>query len=108
MHAPSICDACPQHFLHIKSRVSQVKRNNNDGDDNSCNGGVESPQANLLIDFYRKVVFEELRPSHNNLESVIPCPQISKLIQECWSADPDERPTFDEIGSRLKAIFNAQ
>lgn len=91
-----------------RSSKNATAFNNNHNDDNSCNGGVESPQANLLIDFYRKVVFEELRPSNNNLESVIPCPQISKLIQECWSADPGERPSFDEIGSRLKAIFNAQ
>jgi serine/threonine protein kinase len=80
---------------------------NDDDDDDSCNCGVKSPHANPLIEFYKKVVFDELRPSNNNLESVIPCPQISKLIKECWSADPDTRPSFDEIATRLEAIFNS-
>ena len=79
---------------------------NDDDDDDSGICGVKSPHANRLIEFYKKVVFDELRPSNNNLESVIPCPQISKLIKECWSADPDKRPSFDEIATRLEAIFN--
>jgi len=92
-----------------KPRTSkQVNQFNDENNATSCHYGVESPQANLLIEFYRKVVFEELRPSNNILDSemLIPCPQLRTLIHECWSADPDKRPSFDEIGMRLERIFN--
>ncbi len=91
-----------------KPRTSkQVTQFNDENNGESCHYGVESSQANLLIEFYRKVVFEELRPSNNILDSetLIPCPQLRTLIHECWSADPDKRPSFDEIGKRLERIF---
>jgi serine/threonine protein kinase len=64
--------------------------------------------SNLLDKFYRRVIFDELRPSNNNLDPIIPCPKIRNLIQECWAADPEKRPSFDEIATRLEAIFNPQ
>lgn len=67
----------------------------------------ESPN-NLLLEFYRRVVFDKLRPSNNNLDPIVPCPKIRNLIQECWAADPEKRPSFDEIAARLEAIFNPQ
>ena len=85
----------------------QATQYNDENDAASSNNGVESDQASLLIEFYRKVVFEELRPSNNILEStIVPCPQLRTLIHECWSPDPDKRPTFDEIGKRLERVFN--
>lgn len=85
----------------------QATQYNDENDAGSSNYGVESDQASLLIEFYRKVVFEELRPSNNILESkIVPCPQLRTLIHECWSPDPDKRPTFEEIGKRLERIFH--
>mmetsp|Transcript_11503 Transcript_11503/g.29113 ORF Transcript_11503/g.29113 Transcript_11503/m.29113 type:complete len:604 (-) Transcript_11503:269-2080(-) len=91
-----------------KPRTSkQATQYNDENDGDSCNYGVESDQASLLIEFYRKVVFEELRPSKNILEStIVPCPQLRTLIHECWSPDPDKRPTFEEISKRLERVFN--
>jgi len=76
-------------------------------DNADSNRGDASP-ANLLLEYYRRVVFDELRPSNNNLDENIPCPQLITLIKECWSADPDERPSFDEIFTRLKSIFDPE
>jgi len=69
--------------------------------------GLECPKANLLLDFYRRVVHDELRPSNNNLDTVIPCSDMRILIKECWSTDPERRPSFDDIATRLEAIFNS-
>lgn len=76
-------------------------------DDSKTVDEKDSP-SNLLLKFYRRVVFDELRPSNNNLDPIIPCPKIRILIQECWAADPEKRPSFDEIATRLEAIFNPQ
>lgn len=77
-----------------------------DNADSKSNVKGNSSPANLLLEFYRRVVFDELRPSNNNLDEIIPCPQVITLIKDCWNTDPNERPSFDEISTRLTAIFN--
>ncbi len=44
-----------------------------------------------LVHRYGKVVPEEIR----------------KLVQECWETQPDNRPTFQQIATRLQALFDA-
>jgi hypothetical protein len=61
----------------------------------------------MLEDFYSRVVEKQLRPS-DDLDSTIPCSKIRALIHDCWSIDPDDRPPFTEILSRLEIIFNRQ
>jgi hypothetical protein len=33
-------------------------------------------------------------------------PACSKLIEECWAEDPNERPEMGEVAKRLQAIYN--
>ena len=75
--------------------------------DNADSKRGDSSPANLLLEFYRRVACDELRPANNNLNEAIPCPKLVTLIKECWSPDPNERPSFDEIATRLTAIFNS-
>lgn len=92
-----------------KPKVSQVVEEAvaNTEEDGSCSTatGLEPHQENLLIEFYRKVVFEDLRPT-KNIDAVVPCRKLGKLIKECWSPNPEDRPTFDEICPRLQEIFH--
>ena len=66
---------------------------------------VKSKQS-MMEDFYSCVVEGKLLPS-DNLDSTIPCPKIQDLISECWKRNPDDRPSFTEIISRLKVIFES-
>jgi len=75
------------------------------GDANSSDSMDDMPRANLLLDFYRKVAHDGLRPSNNTFTAVVPCPKMRTLITECWDAQPEKRPSFDEIATRLEAIF---
>jgi serine/threonine protein kinase len=88
-------------------QANETRDDENSEDESDNVEDEDAPRANLLLGFYRKVVFEELRPS-KNLEPIIPCPKIRILIEECWSADPDTRPSFDEIANRLEEIFKSQ
>jgi len=46
------------------------------------------------------VVTQGLRPSLPD-----DCPvEISKLVTDCWDANPDLRPSFEEISSRIKSM----
>lgn len=83
-----------------KSRVSEQASNNENKTENEG-----SPQ-NLLLEFYRRVCNEDLRPS-DNLDQAIPCEKMGDLIKDCWNAEPHERPSFDDIRERLEAIFNS-
>lgn len=91
-----------------KPKVSEVAQEVVDEADEiestSTATGLEPHQENLLLEFYRKVVFEEVRPA-TNLSSIIPCNRLAKLIKECWSPNPEDRPSFDEICPRLHEIF---
>eukprot|EP00531_Pseudo-nitzschia_arenysensis_P010299 CAMPEP_0116118470 /NCGR_PEP_ID=MMETSP0329-20121206/2120_1 /TAXON_ID=697910 /ORGANISM="Pseudo-nitzschia arenysensis, Strain B593" /LENGTH=428 /DNA_ID=CAMNT_0003612097 /DNA_START=143 /DNA_END=1429 /DNA_ORIENTATION=- len=60
-----------------------------------------------MNDFYLNVVEENLRPS-DDLKSTVPCPKMRELISDCWSADPDDRPTFSDILRRLRSILNRE
>ena len=33
-------------------------------------------------------------------------PRMAALLQECWATDPAERPSFEEIHSRLDGVFD--
>lgn len=55
-----------------------------------------------LFQFNMKVLSENYRP-----EFKVPIKKsIKELIEKCWSSDPNERPTFDEIFNRL--AFNIE
>ncbi|MGK3737931.1 MAG: serine/threonine protein kinase [Bacillariaceae sp.] len=60
----------------------------------------------MTKEFYRCVVETELRPMDDLELSVIPCPLIRSLIEECWHADAEKRPTFQEILTRLEALLD--
>ena len=55
--------------------------------------------------FIGSIVEGEMRPIHN-LESVLPCPRIRALIQECWDV-PAKRPPCKNIVARLDTIFRS-
>jgi hypothetical protein len=48
----------------------------------------------------RMVTLDGVRPEVPN--SVLP--PARALIEDCWAADPDDRPTFEDIVDRLAAI----
>lgn len=98
--------SCFQSIFKKQPRKSNLATEFND--DSSCNSEVPRTKEELLIEYYKRVVYDELRPSNNKLDQIIPCPKIRILIQECWNADPDQRPSFDEIATRLKEVFNSQ
>lgn len=51
------------------------------------------------FEFKRKIIEENYRP-----EIKIPIKSsLKNLIEQCWSDDPEERPTFSEIYGRLKS-----
>lgn len=60
-----------------------------------------------LDDFYTAVVRENLRPT-DDLEDAIPFSKIRGLIKDCWETNPNNRPTFPEILTRLSTIFARQ
>jgi hypothetical protein len=44
----------------------------------------------------------------NGVRPTIPrsvSPLIGKLIESCWSVNPESRPTFDEIYTKMEAWF---
>ena len=45
-----------------------------------------------------------LRPTFNDVDDGCP-PEYIELIEECWSTNRDDRPTFAEILSRLRKIL---
>jgi len=71
----------------------------------NSNSNSKSQKEALVEDFYKSVVENELRPS-DNLKPIIPCPKIRALIEECWSTESNERPSFEEIIPRLEIIFD--
>ena len=82
---------------------SNNKRSNSNSSSNSNNNSKSQKEA-LVEDFYKSVVENELRPS-DNLKPIIPCPKIRALIEECWSTESNERPSFEEIIPILETIF---
>jgi serine/threonine protein kinase len=62
---------------------------------------------NEMEDFYSCVVENQLRPT-DDLSTTIPCLKLRSLIQDCWITNPDERPSFTEILSNLKALFESE
>jgi len=44
------------------------------------------------------VIRDGLRP---DIPDSIKDDKLVKLMQECWDTDPDQRPSFSEINSRL-------
>lgn len=54
-----------------------------------------------LLDFHKKVLYENYRP-----QFTVPIKKSFRhLIERCWSSDPIERPTFEEIFNKL--AFNS-
>jgi len=86
------------------SRWSKLKKF---GTKNKSCKSKQVEKAELLEDFFSHVVENQLRP-FDDLNSIIPCLKIRALIHDCWSNDPDDRPPFTEILSRLEIIFNRQ
>ena len=58
-----------------------------------------------FIDYISDIVIEKKRPSDDFEFANIPF-YYKELIQKCWSDDPSERPTFDEIVCVLKTDMN--
>ena len=50
-------------------------------------------------EFLRKVVHENLRPKFNERQQING--SLQQLMKDCWSDDPNLRPTFDEIFNKL-------
>lgn len=50
-----------------------------------------------LFEFNNKVVGHNYRPQFNDHIN----PNIKELIEKCWSNDPDERPSFEELFKKL-------
>jgi serine/threonine protein kinase len=98
--------SCLQSIFRKQPRKSNLATEIND--DSNGNSGENMTKEDLLLEYYERVVYDELRPSNNNLDQIIPCPKMRILIQECWNADPDQRPSFDEIATRLEDVFNSQ
>ena len=40
-----------------------------------------------------------------DLEGLVPCRKMRELIRECWSFDPNRRPTFEQIQHKLRNMF---
>ena len=57
-----------------------------------------------LFQFYNNVVNMDYRPKFNDKTSVKD--SIMKLIMKCWAKNPKERPTFEELYSKL--AFNIE
>lgn len=60
----------------------------------------------MLRDLYTSVQEKGLLTKHHRLEELIPCPGLRALVEECTDRDPNNRPSFSEIGSRLHDIFH--
>ena len=58
----------------------------------------EMPFPNITDNIIKQVCEEKLRPQFK--DSIPEC--YRKLIEKCWSDDPVERPTFDEIVYHLR------
>jgi len=59
----------------------------------------------LVEDFQDKVVAREIVPA-NDLNKTVWCPDFQNLIEQCCSFDPEDRPSFSEIRSRLDSIYH--
>lgn len=55
--------------------------------------------SETIFDHIEKVAIERNRPELNETLSTF----HKELIERCWSHDPKERPTFDEIIQLLKS-----
>ena len=79
---------------------------------NRCRGKNSDTRSQhhqvVLEEFYRRVVETELRPMDHLEPTVIPCPLIRSLIEECWHTDAEKRPTFQEIVSRLEDMLSSR
>ena len=51
---------------------------------------------------FKEAVIGGLRPTYDEFKT--DCPDYCKLMERCWSANPDHRPEFTEIITELKAI----
>ena len=59
----------------------------------------------LVEDFQDKIVAREIVPA-NDLNKTVWCPDFRNLIEVCCSFDPEDRPSFSEIRSRLDSIYH--
>lgn len=60
-------------------------------------------QYKAAEELLQEVVLKGIRPSFESVS----CPeQIKKFIEECWDADPQQRPTFRTIRKRLEKILS--
>mmetsp|Transcript_24670 Transcript_24670/g.50976 ORF Transcript_24670/g.50976 Transcript_24670/m.50976 type:complete len:554 (-) Transcript_24670:104-1765(-) len=63
-------------------------------------------EKRMISDFHKSLSFCGPMKTNEDLEKLIPCPRIRKLIEECLNEDPNNRPSFQNIISRLVFIFN--
>jgi hypothetical protein len=85
--------------------------NNNICTRTNCDGTTPKDQNAVMVEeFYRLVVDMELRPASSdndsNFDSIVPCPKLRQLIEECWHTDPTKRPSFEDIVPRLQVLFD--
>mmetsp|Transcript_14604 Transcript_14604/g.31086 ORF Transcript_14604/g.31086 Transcript_14604/m.31086 type:complete len:548 (-) Transcript_14604:59-1702(-) len=63
-------------------------------------------EKRMISDFHKSLSFYGPLKTNEDLEKLIPCPRIRILIEECLDDDPNNRPSFQNILSRLSVIFN--
>jgi len=63
-------------------------------------------EKRMISDFHKSLSFCGPMKTNEDLEKLIPCPRIRILIEECLDDDPNNRPSFQNILSRLSVIFN--
>ena len=84
--------------------------NNNIYTTTNCDGTPKDQRTVIMDEFYRRVVDTNLRPASSengsNFDSMVPCPQLRQLIEECWHNDPTKRPSFEDIVPRLQILLD--
>ncbi len=55
-------------------------------------------------EFNRLVIEQNMRPKLNKIS----CPRTTRLIEDCWQGEPTQRPSFDEIYTRIVDITSCQ
>jgi len=66
----------------------------------------KAPYSDLIAKDFYNLISDVHSMGKKNLRPDLPnnCEELTNLIEECWSQDPLQRPTFFEICERLKSL----